>query len=112
MVGATRRGALKENIKRPVTPSDDGTIADAPIEGTTDVDQSNTYTPAQQPVVHPARDDVSRLSEGLEPLHLVGQDGKFRLQPGAEYSSLTTIQIHSIHTTLPQQQRLIRLLST
>ncbi|KAI4639533.1 uncharacterized protein J4E78_010860 [Alternaria triticimaculans] len=69
MVGATRRGALKENIKRPVTPSDDGTIADAPLDP-----QSSTYTPAQQPVLHPARDDVSRLSEGLEPLHLVGQD--------------------------------------
>jgi len=71
MVGATRRGALKETIKRPVTPSDDGTIADAPLEGTTNAD-------TQQPVLHPARDDVSRLSEGLEPLHLVGQDGELQ----------------------------------
>jgi len=69
MVGATRRGALKENVKRPVSPSDDGTIADAPLE-------SNTHLPSQQPVLHPARDDVSRLSEGLEPLHLIGQDGE------------------------------------
>jgi len=71
MVGATRRGALKENIKRPVTPSDDGTIADASLDT-----QSNTHLPSQQPVLYPARDEVSRLSEGLEPLHLVEQDGE------------------------------------
>ena len=73
MVGATRRGAVKEHVKRPVSPSDDGTIADALLDP-----QSNTYAPAQQPVLHPARDDVSRLSQGLEPLHLVEQDGELQ----------------------------------
>ncbi|KAH6865449.1 interferon-induced GTP-binding protein Mx [Alternaria rosae] len=62
-------------MKRPVSPSDDGTIADAPLGGTTNLGtQSNSYTPSQEPELHSARDDVSRLSEGLEPLHLVGQD--------------------------------------
>ncbi|KAI4909131.1 hypothetical protein J4E85_011602 [Alternaria conjuncta] len=73
MVGATRGRTRKEAVKRPVSPSDDGTIADAPLEGTAIVDaQSNPHMPSS--VTHPARDDVSRLSEGLEPLHLIGQD--------------------------------------
>ena len=75
MVGATRGRTRKEAVKRPVSPSDDGTIADAPLEGTAIVDaQSNPHMPSS--ATHPARDDVSRLSEGLEPLHLVGQDGE------------------------------------
>ena len=77
MVGPTRSRIRNGAGKQPVAPSDDEPIPNAPIEENAGYNpDSNSYTPSQESERHPARDDVSRLSEGLEPLHLVGQDGE------------------------------------
>lgn len=73
MAGATRSRMRNESVSQPVSPSDDGTIADAPFEGNA---ACNAYTPSREPEGLSARDGVSRLSASLEPLHLVGQDGE------------------------------------
>ncbi|KAG9187167.1 hypothetical protein G6011_05038 [Alternaria panax] len=67
MAGANRSRTRNDVVKQPVSPSDDSTMADVPVEG-------NAYTPSQKPKRLSVLKDVSRLSEGLEPLHLVGQD--------------------------------------
>ncbi|CAN9127666.1 unnamed protein product [Alternaria alternata] len=67
MAGATRGRTRNGVVKQPLSPSEDDTLAAAPMEG-------NPHIPPREPERLYDRDDVSRLSEGLEPLHLVGQD--------------------------------------
>ncbi|CAN9098449.1 unnamed protein product [Alternaria alternata] len=68
MAGATRGRTRNGVVKQPLSSSED-TLAAALMEG-------NPHIPPRKPERLSDRDDVSRLSEGLEPLHLVGQDGE------------------------------------
>jgi hypothetical protein len=93
MVGATRSRMRNGADKQPVSPNDDSTNADAPVEEHAGYNaDSNAYTPSQESDRLPARDDVSRLSEGLEPLHLVGQDGELYARRRLIPESLTVVQ--------------------
>lgn len=79
MAGATRSHMRNGAAKQPVSPTDDGAVADVPLEGNADYNaHSNAYTPSREFESLSAHDDVSRLNEGLEPLHLVGQDSKLQ----------------------------------
>jgi hypothetical protein len=78
MVGATRSRASKAAVKEAASPSDDGTIAEVPL------DQSSNFTGRRTTLTTPqgsensyVRDAASRLSEGLEPMHLGDYDGKY-----------------------------------
>jgi hypothetical protein len=78
MVGATRSRASKAAVKEAASPSDDGTIAEVPL------DQSSNFTGRRPTLTTPqgsensyVRDAASRLSEGLEPMHLGDHDGKY-----------------------------------
>ena len=73
MAGATRGRTRNGATKQPLSSSEDDTLAAALMEG-------NPHIPSREPERLSDRDDVSRLSEGLEPLHLVGQDGKLRVE--------------------------------
>ena len=73
MAGATRGRTRNGATKQPLSSSEDDTLAAALMEG-------NPHIPPRKPECLSDRDDVSRLSEGLEPLHLVGQDGKLRVE--------------------------------
>jgi hypothetical protein len=80
MAGATRSRMRNGEAKQPVSPTDDGAVADdVPLEGIADYNaHSNAYTPSREFESISAHDDVSRLNEGLEPLHLVRQDSKLQ----------------------------------
>jgi hypothetical protein len=78
MVGATRNRAFDAAVKEPTPPSEDGTIANAPL------DQSSNFAGRRPILTTPqgsghsyVRDDVSRLSEGLEPMHLSDRVSKY-----------------------------------
>jgi len=77
MVGGTRSRARNEDVKSPTSPSDDGTIANTTTSAA--AGPSGREKPPIRPqssVIH-ARDEVSRLSEGLEPISLVDREGKY-----------------------------------
>jgi hypothetical protein len=77
MVGVTRSRAFNATVMEPTSPRDDGTIADAPL------DQSSSFAGRRPILTTPGsenscmRDDASRLSEGLEPMHLSDGDSKY-----------------------------------
>jgi hypothetical protein len=77
MAGATRSHVRKEAIKQPSSRSDDGDDTHTPLGDSTNLGaRNNTYNTSQDSDYLSSRNDVSRLSEGLEPLHLVGEDGE------------------------------------
>ena len=78
MVGATRSRALNATVEEPTSPSDDGTIADAPLDQSSNFAGSRpVLTTPQGPENSNVRDDLSRLSEGLEPMHLSDRHSKY-----------------------------------
>ncbi|KAL1801201.1 hypothetical protein ACET3X_001543 [Alternaria dauci] len=87
MVGATRSRTRNGEVKQPVLPSEDGTLTDAPMEG-------NAHSPPQEPQRLSDRDDVSRLSAGLEPLHLVGQDDTPQTSNATTSGEIDPLGIH------------------
>jgi hypothetical protein len=78
MVGATRSRALNATVEEPTSPGDDGTLADAPLDQSSNfAGRSTTFTTPQGSKNSYVRDDASRLSEGLEPMHLGDGDSKY-----------------------------------
>jgi hypothetical protein len=61
MVGTTRSSMRNSDVKEPIS-SSDGSAVPTPL----DSERSS------------ARDDISRLSADLEPIHLVDRDGESR----------------------------------
>jgi hypothetical protein len=71
MAGATRSKTRNEAIKQPISPSDDELVPDAPFdESSNSTNSHNTNATLQQPQLAALSDDVSQLSEGLEPMSI------------------------------------------